>query len=130
MRGVANQMVLLKPTSRVTMKTSRQDLTGIRWRWCHVSDLVIISLVFINLIVTNCIALKNSNAAKSKLQVRTNIFYQAINILNLKNWIPFSQHMLDISTFSNGISTDRRYPFFWAWCDCNHLWAFAIKPYF
>ena len=71
MRGVANQTVHLIPIKHVTMKTFRLHLTGIKWRWCHVTDLVIISLVFISLIVIICIALKNLNAVNSKLQVRT-----------------------------------------------------------
>ena len=68
MRGVVNLVGLQIHTSRATMKTFGRNLIGIDKGWCHVVELVIISLVFIDPLVTICIVLRNSNVASCRVQ--------------------------------------------------------------
>jgi hypothetical protein len=68
MRGAVNLVELLIPIICVTMSKLRSDLTGIIKGWCHVPDLVIISLACIDLSATKCIVLNPSNAANCRLK--------------------------------------------------------------
>ncbi|CAB4012859.1 fibropellin-1 isoform X4 [Paramuricea clavata] len=69
-RGAVNLVEPLIPTSLVTMRTFGRNLTGIDKGWCHVPDLVIISLACIDPPATICIVLKNSNVANCRLKKR------------------------------------------------------------
>ena len=67
MRGVVNLVELQIPTSRATMRMFGRNLTGIDKGWCHVARRGIISLVFIDPLVTICIALKNSSVVSCRV---------------------------------------------------------------
>ena len=58
-RGVANLMEHLTLTHHVMKMMFPKVLTGIKKAGCHAHKLVIILLVFIDPIATNCVALRN-----------------------------------------------------------------------
>jgi hypothetical protein len=84
MRGAVNLVELIIPTTAVTLRTFGRNLIGINKEWCHVPDLVIISLACIDRSAAICIVLKNSNAANCRLkkvgEIHNNvrIFYRRI----------------------------------------------------